>query len=473
MNERELFLAAIELPDPRERAVYLDKACTGDAALRAKVEALLKLHDEPDSFLQEPGTFDFGDTLAESIPSAPGADHSPATSAQRPTSAPETTLGGFAAAEAHTAGPVAGASLFRPLATDDRTRDPQESTEPINSNGSGRDLLPGTRVRYFGDYELLKEIGRGGMGIVYKARQVTLNRPVALKMIKAGVLADDAELRRFQNEAEAVALLDHSGIVPVYEVGDHEGQRYFSMKLVDGANLGEKLDAFQDKPKAAVALVIETAEAVQHAHTRGILHRDLKPANILVDAHGHPQITDFGLAKFIVSDIELTASGAIMGTPAYMSPEQAAGRRSAMTLATDVYGLGSILYALLTGTAPFGGDSVIETLDAVRSRPPEPPRKRNAKVPFDLELICLKCLEKNPSDRYPTAGALAEDLGRWMAGEPVSVRAAGLVERAAKWARRKPTLAAAYTLGLLALALRCGMGARPSVWQWHAATRCP
>ena len=188
--------------------------------------------------------------------------------------------------------------------------------------------------------------------------------------------------------------------------------------------------------------MVETADAVQHAHMRGILHRDLKPANILIDAQGHPHITDFGLAKVMESDDELTASGAILGTPAYMSPEQATGRRGSITLATDVYGLGAILYALLTGKAPFGGESVIETLDAVRTRPPEPPSKSNARIPRDLELICLKCLEKNPVDRYPTAGALADDLGRWAAGEPVSVRAAGMVERIAKWARRKPTLAA-------------------------------
>jgi WD40 repeat protein len=215
--------------------------------------------------------------------------------------------------------------------------------------------------------------------------------------------------------------------------------------------------------------VIEAADAIQHAHMRGILHRDLKPANLLIDPQGHPHITDFGLAKLIESDVELTASGAIMGTPAYMSPEQAAGRRGAMTLATDVYGLGAILYALLTGKAPFGGDSVLETLDAVRTRPPERPTKRNARVPRDLELICLKCLEKNPADRYATAGALADDLRHWTAGEPVSVRAAGAVERVAKWARRKPTLAAAYSLGLLALLLG-GLGGA-AVWQWRAAAR--
>ena len=307
------------------------------------------------------------------------------------------------------------------------------------------------------------------MGVVYAARQVSLNRPVALKMIKAGVLADDDQLLRFQNEAEAVALLDHPGIVPVYEVGEHDGQRYFSMKLIEGGSLADRLASFKDDLRAAVTLMIETAEAVQHAHIRGILHRDLKPANILIDTQGHPHITDFGLAKRIESDVELTQSGAILGTPAYMSPEQAVGTRGSITTATDVYGLGAILYALLTGKAPFGGDSLMETLDSVRSRPPETPGKFNDQVPHDLELICLKCLEKNPLERYPTAGALADDLRRFAAGEPVSVRAAGAFERAAKWARRKPTLAAAYLLGLLTL-LFGGLGGA-AVWQWQAAER--
>jgi tRNA A-37 threonylcarbamoyl transferase component Bud32 len=346
---------------------------------------------------------------------------------------------------------------------------PPDATMFALPGGNGAPMTRGSTVRYFGDYEIQKEVGRGGMGVVYKARQVSLNRPVALKMIKAGVLADDAELRRFHNEAKAVALLDHPGIVSVYEVGEHDGQCYLSMKLIDGGNLGDQIASFRDNPRAAVTMMIEAAEAVQHAHMRGILHRDLKPANILVDAVGHLHITDFGLAKLMQSNVDVTASGAIIGTPAYMSPEQAAGHRGRMSLATDVYGLGAIFYALLTGKSPFGGDNVIGTLEAVRNRLPEVPRKRNARIPRDLELICLKCLEKNPADRYPTAGALVDDLRRWAAGEPVSVRAAGIAERVAKWARRKPTLAAAYTLGLLSL-LFGGLGGA-AVWQWRAAAR--
>ncbi len=261
-------------------------------------------------------------------------------------------------------------------------------------------------------------------------------------MVKAGLLAGDDELRRFQNEAEAVALLDHPGVVPVYEVGQHSGQHYFSMKLVSGGSLVPLIDRYNDDPRAAARLVAEAAEAVAHAHARGILHRDLKPANILVDAEGHPHVTDFGLAKRVEADAELTQSGAILGTPAYMSPEQATGHRGAVTTASDVYGLGAVLYALLTGRAPFGGDSVVETLDAVRNTPPELPRRINAAVPRDLETICLKCLEKDPRRRYPTAQALADDLHAWLETRPIAARRVGAAERAWLWCRRKPAVAA-------------------------------
>ena len=197
------------------------------------------------------------------------------------------------------------------------------------------------------------------------------------------------------------------------------------MKLVPGGSLAPLLDRYKDDPKAAAALVAEAAEAVAHAHMRGILHRDLKPANILVDDEGHPHVTDFGLAKRIEADVEFTASGAILGTPAYMTPEQATGRRGSITTATDVYGLGAVLYALLTGQAPFGGDSVVETLDAVRNTPPEPPTRLNARVPRDLETICLKCLEKDPRRRYATAQALADDLRAWLDSRPIAARRGG------------------------------------------------
>ena len=255
-------------------------------------------------------------------------------------------------------------------ATSDGRNGPGATTRPDDSGGQVPGRPRGATVRYFGDYEIREVLGRGGMGVVYQARQVSLNRPVALKMIRAGVLAGDDELRRFQNEAEAVALLDHPGIVPVYEIGEHDGQKYFSMKLVRGGSLAERLATYKDDPKAAASLLVEVAEAVHHAHMRGILHRDLKPANILIDAEGHGHITDFGLAKRVEADAEMTASGAVLGTPAYMAPEQATGRRGAITTATDVHGLGSVLYALLTGQAPFAGDSVVDTLAMVKEQPP-------------------------------------------------------------------------------------------------------
>jgi predicted Ser/Thr protein kinase len=366
---------------------------------------------------------------------------------------------------------VFGSQPARSAAAGPRPPDPDATTTgpvmPGGEIGGDPDLAAGTRVRYFGDYELIREIGRGGMGIVYQARQISLNRPVALKVIRSAALASEDELRRFQNEAEAVATLDHPHIVSIFEVGNHVGQRYFSMKLIGGSSLDKKLTEYLAQPKAAARLLKKAAEAVHHAHQRGILHRDLKPANILLDQRGEPFVADFGLAKRVGGESELTHSGAIMGTPAYMSPEQASGRRGAVTTSSDVYGLGAILYALLTGRAPFGGDSVAETLEQVRSSPPSPPSKSNPLAPRDLEVVCLKCLEKDPAERYPTAGALATDLGRFAAGEPVSVRPAGVVERVTKWARRKPTLAAAYTLGLLAVLLG-GLGGAAG-WQWRAA----
>ncbi len=319
-----------------------------------------------------------------------------------------------------------------------------------STTGGDRDasaaLPKGTRVRYFGDYELEKVLGEGGMGIVYKARQISLNRAVALKMIRTARFASDDDLRRFQNEAEAVARLDHPNIVPIFEVGQFEDQHYFSMKLIAGERLDKRLKDYVADPRRAARLVAVTAGAIHHAHQRGILHRDLKPANILIDSDGHPHVTDFGLAKRVDRDSELTRSGAIVGTPAYMAPEQASGSRGAVTTSTDVYELGAVLFALLTGRAPFGGATVLDTLEQVRERPPEPLRKLNPRVPRDLEVISLKCLEKDPRRRYASADALDEDLKRWLAGEPIAARPVGNAARAWMWCRRNPIVAGAAAL---------------------------
>src|SRR4051812_10487754 len=359
-------------------------------------------------------------------------------------------------------GPAAG----DPAATRaDPAAETRDGSGTTRDDGLDGDPGRGTRVRYFGDYELARELGRGGMGVVFEARQISLNRPVALKMLRAGDLADAGDLRRFQVEAEAVAALDDPHIVPVYEVGEHQGRRYFSMKLIAGGSLAGRLDDYAADPKAAARLMATVARAVHHAHQRGILHRDLKPANILVDENGRPHVTDFGLAKRVEAGDELTLSGAVMGTPGYMAPEQAAGRRSSITTAADVYGLGAILYALLTGRAPFVADSVLDTLDQVRERPPEPPSRLNRRVGRDLETICLKCLEKDPRRRYDSAAALAADLERYLAGEPILARRTGLVERAAKWARRRPAIAS--LLGLVGLV--AALGVAGIAWQWREA----
>jgi eukaryotic-like serine/threonine-protein kinase len=461
MRERELFEAAVELHDPRERARYLDQACAGDAAIRARVDALLQSHDEAGSFLNERLAVELDSTIEDPSPGDPNARPGRDPSAATAVPSLETTASDRESTEVALPGSVPDAPTIEYSPTPDRDED------TVTLDARSESLAHGATIRYFGDYEIKKRLGRGGMGVVYEALQVSLNRPVALKMIKAGVLADPGELRRFQNEAEAVALLDHAGIVPVYEVGEHEGQRYFSMKLIEGGNLAEHLTSFKANPTAAATLLSETADAVHHAHMRGILHRDLKPANILVDALGRPHVTDFGLAKRVESDVEMTQSGAILGTPAYMSPEQAFGRRGTITTATDVYGLGAILYATLTGKAPFGGDSVIDTLDAVRTLPPVPPRTRNAHVPRDLETICIKCLEKDPRRRYASAHELAVDLRNWLESRPIAARPVGPVARLVLWGRRMPMVA-----GLAAaLALATAVGAAGIVWNWVEVRR--
>ncbi len=424
----DLFAAALECPSAAERATFLTEACGGDLKLRQRVEALLTAHDLAAGFLQEPF-----------VPSA---------------------------AEVSTI---------------------QFHGEPTHGRLSKPDL---PEVRDLGDYQLLRELGHGSMGVVHKARQRTLNRLVALKLILAGQFASPEEVQRFRSEAEAAAILDHPNIVPIYEVGEQEGRHFFSMKLIEGSNLNREAPRLLQQPCEAARLLALVARAVHHAHQRGILHRDLKPSNILLSvsrdaqrsASGQgasgpraplriaansewvPHVADFGLAKRVKEDSTLTQSGCIVGTPAYMAPEQAQGHHK-LTTAADVYSLGAVLYHILTGRPPFQGATLLETLHQVLEQEPERPRRLNARVPHDLETICLKCLEKDPQQRYGSAEALAEDLERYLGHEPIRARPSTAWERAAKWARRQPSIAALS--GLLALVVALGMGL--VCWQWQRA----
>jgi WD40 repeat protein len=318
---------------------------------------------------------------------------------------------------------------------------PRSPLETATFDGRDRPIaVPGEVVRYFGDYELISEIARGGMGVVYRARQVSLNRVVALKMILSGQLAAESDVTRFRAEAEAAANLDHPNIVPIYEVGEHQGQHYFSMKLVDGGSLSQSLAGKKPPIRDLVQKLAIVSRAVHYAHQRGIMHRDLKPANILLDSQGHPHISDFGLAKHLTGDSRLTMSGSIVGTPSYMPPEQALGSKG-ITVAADVYSLGAILYEFLVGKPPFKGESILETLRQVREQEPVRPRVIDPAVDRDLETIALKCLEKDPARRYESAAALADDLQCWLEGKPIAARPATSAERAWKWARRRPAIA--------------------------------
>lgn len=355
------------------------------------------------------------------------------------------------------------------------------STTDVAMNVSTQSLVG----KKFGDYLIEEELARGGMGVVYRARQVSLGRIVALKMILSGKLAGPDDVRRFTMEAEAAARLEHPNIVPIYEIGEIEGQHFFSMGFVEGGSLDRLLRENPLSPKVAAQLMIQVADAIEFAHSRQVVHRDLKPANILLTRRGSasgegsngsidvsrtrrmstgdrtlsgtselewiPKVTDFGLAKQMGSGSDLTGTGQILGTPSYMPPEQAGGNSKDIGTAADVYALGAILYRALTGRPPFQAATAMETVLQVLKQEPVPVRQLNAAVPSDLETICLKCLQKDPAKRYDSAGALADDLGRWLQGDPIQARPISRLEKSVRWFRKNPAIASAVAVSFIAL----------------------
>jgi len=444
---------------PRVEDSLVDVSHEGRAALRAELEGLEReLCDT-----QEAGGATEGRT--GSAPD-PGTTPPPAIT-EAPTIAPGAPLSVPVPGDARTS--VHEDATIPPHRDPTIELTPVAGAMPARAHGeaaqAGPDVSEPVRVRYFGDYEILREIARGGMGVVFQARQISLNRPVALKMILAGQLANETDILRFYLEAEAAANLDHPGIVPIFEVGQHEGQHYFSMGFVEGESLSQRLAGGPLPSRKAAALLAKVAEAIEYAHSHGVVHRDLKPGNILLDQAGNPRITDFGLAKKIQGDSGLTGSGQIMGTPSYMPPEQAGGNRGEVGPAADVYALGATLYCMVTGRPPFQAATAMDTVIQVVSDEPVPPRRLNAAVSRDLETICLKCLEKDRRRRYGSAAALGDDLRRYLDGEPIVARPVTAWERGWKWARRRPVVAGLAAALMLATIL----GVAGIVWQWRKA----
>ena len=358
----------------------------------------------------------------------------------------KSALGNFPDTVAGVADPGRPASAMPATAPDDRRSASQHKTTAQAAKLLGE----------LGDYELLEEVGRGGQGVVFRARQKSLNRTVALKVISLGQWASKAHLKRFRLEAEAAARLDHPGIVPIHEVGERDGSCYFSMKFVEGGQLDEVARRAPVSIRQAAELIAKVARTVHYAHEHGILHRDIKPGNILLDRNGEPHLTDFGLARLVESESSVTQTLDVLGTPSYMAPEQAVGNNAAVSSATDVYGLGAVLYQLLTGQPPFAGGTTYETIKLLLDTEPRPPRLVNPKIDRDLSTICLKCLEKDPKRRYSSALALAEDLERWLKHEPIAARRVGPLVRGRKWVRRNPSIAVMAAM-LLALAVPLGV----------------
>jgi serine/threonine-protein kinase len=440
-----------ELPDPGEETIK-DPPATAAECVRAQfvaawdealrqskpppdLDRFLALLDEPErtrlrpelealeqTYRQRRASGDLPGRPDETLPLPPAADSG-------------TVDVPSAANGARTAEAAAGGTVdYRP-----------DGTAPDQPGDAARTYVPAGRgpapVQTVAGYEILGTLGRGAMGVVYKARQRGLRRVVALKMILSGGHADVYELGRFRTEAEAIARVQHPGIVQIYEVGEEDGRPFFSLEYVDGGSLQKKIRGEPQPPAEAAQMARRLADAIACAHAHGVVHRDLKPANVLLTRDGQPKITDFGLAKRLEDDSGQTHSGAILGTPSYMAPEQAEGKVREVGALSDVYALGAVLYELLTGRPPFKGASLLDTLEQVRTREPVPPTVLQLKVPGDLETVCLKCLQKDPKKRYPSAGELADDLGRYLRGEPVRARPAGRAERLWRWARRNPKVA--------------------------------
>src|SRR5213080_676605 len=327
----------------------------------------------------------------------------------------------------------------------------EPNVDPMLKPGRDRAARAAKMLGDFGDYELMEEIGRGGQGVVYRARQKSLNRTVALKVIGLGHWATEAHLKRFRREAEAAASLEHPCIVPIHEVGERDGSCYFNMKFIEGGQLDEVVKREPMPIRRAVGLIAKLARTVHYAHEHGILHRDIKPGNILLDGKGEPHLTDFGLARLVETESTVTRTLEVLGTPSYMAPEQAVGNNARISSATDVYGVGAVLYQLLTGQPPFAGGTTYETIKLLLDTEPRQPRLLNPKLDRDLSTICLKCLEKDPQRRYSSALALAEDLERWLKHEPIQARRTGVLTRGKKWVRRNPT-SALLAASLVALA---------------------
>jgi serine/threonine protein kinase len=423
-----VFLAAVAYDESADRAAVLDAECAGDEQLRRRVEHLLSAHDQFDASLDVPlAGFRRGMTpLTE-------PEHQPRDGTS------DDTFAGTARAAVLTSSSEPNLTVVAVVgdALPERTNRPVPAVE---------------------GYEVLGELGRGGMGVVYRARQVLLNRPCVLKMILAGAHADAESVVRFLAEAAAVARLQHPNIVQIHHIGVAEGLPFFELEYVDGGSLDRRLDGTPWPARRAAELVEALARGVAEAHRQGIIHLDLKPANVLLAADGTPKITDFGLAKSLAGDSGLTRSDSIMGSPGYMAPEQAEGKAKQVGPLADVYALGAILYELLTGRPPFQGTSLLETLEQVKTVEPVPPSRLVPGMPRDVETIALKCLQKEPGKRYDSAPALAEDLQRFRAGESIVARPVPFWERATKWARRRPAIAALAAAVLLLVAALLGLG---------------